>query len=90
MNLDTFRSIASEEISKNFIFFQAIGYMVVAIAFLLQPVMRWLCDRLNGAMRLLAADVFLLFSLLGTVNVWRGIWNLLNIYFLPGMFTSRN
>lgn len=61
----------------------AIGYMVVAIAFLLQPVMRWLCDRLNGAIRLLAADVFLLFSLLGTVNVWRGIWNLLNIYFLP-------
>ncbi|XP_017781763.1 PREDICTED: uncharacterized protein LOC108566416 isoform X2 [Nicrophorus vespilloides] len=60
-----------------------LGYMSVAVAFLMQPAMRWLCDRINGAARLFAADVFLLFSLFGTLNVWRGIWNLLNIYFLP-------
>lgn len=60
-----------------------LGYMSVAIAFLMQPAMKWLCDRLGGTMRLVVTDAFLLFAALGTVNVWRGIWNLLNIYFLP-------
>ncbi|RZC35421.1 uncharacterized protein BDFB_008748 [Asbolus verrucosus] len=60
-----------------------VGYTAVAIAFMLQPFMRWLCDRVTGVTRLLAADLFLILSLIGTVNVWRGIWNLLNIYLLP-------
>ncbi|XP_008197613.1 uncharacterized protein fusl isoform X1 [Tribolium castaneum] len=60
-----------------------VGYSAVAIAFMLQPLMRWLCDRITGFSRLLVADVFLILSLIGTVNVWRGIWNLLNIYLLP-------
>ncbi|GJQ80420.1 fusl [Trypoxylus dichotomus] len=60
-----------------------IGYVIVALAFMLQPGMRWICDRLTGAVRLLAADLFLIFSLCGTVNLWRGVWMLLNIYFLP-------
>lgn len=64
--------------------FQVLGYILVAVAFLLQPAMKWLCDRLQGAVRLVAVDVFLLLSLVATVNVWRGIWNLLNIYLLPG------
>ncbi|KAF5295362.1 hypothetical protein FQR65_LT01552 [Abscondita terminalis] len=59
------------------------GYSIVAMAFLLQPIMRWLCDRITGIPRIIAADIFLLFSFVGTVNVWRGIWNLLNIYFMP-------
>ncbi|KAJ8942216.1 hypothetical protein NQ314_010116 [Rhamnusium bicolor] len=61
-----------------------IGYTSVAVAFLLQPVMRYLCERFSGTPRLLIADFFILFGLFGTINVWRGIWNLLNIYFLPG------
>ncbi|KAF5285639.1 hypothetical protein FQA39_LY16545 [Lamprigera yunnana] len=60
-----------------------LGYTIVAIAFMIQPIMRWICDRITGIARLLVTDVFLFFSFLGTVNVWRGIWNLLNIYFLP-------
>ncbi|XP_044271732.1 uncharacterized protein LOC123015810 isoform X2 [Tribolium madens] len=60
-----------------------VGYSAVAIAFMLQPLMRWLCDRITGFIRLLVADIFLILSLIGTVNVWRGIWNLLNIYLLP-------
>lgn len=64
-------------------YFQIVGYSAVAIAFMLQPLMRWLCDRITGFSRLLVADIFLLLSLIGTVNVWRGIWNLLNIYLLP-------
>lgn len=60
-----------------------LGYASVAVAFILQPVMRYLCERFSGTPRLLIADVFILFALFGTINVWRGIWNLLNIYFLP-------
>jgi len=60
-----------------------LGYAAVALAFLMQPAMRWFCDRLEGAARLLVADLFLFFSFMGTVNVWRGIWNLLNMYFIP-------
>ncbi|XP_049823242.1 uncharacterized protein LOC109593929 isoform X1 [Aethina tumida] len=60
-----------------------IGYATVAVAFLLQPMLRWMCDRATGATRLIVADFFILFSFFGTVNVWRGIWNLLNLYFLP-------
>lgn len=63
---------------------QVLGYALVLLAFALQPLMRWVCDRLEGTSRLLAADMFLVFALMGTINVWRGIWNLLNIYFLPG------
>lgn len=54
------------------------------MAFLLQPIMRYLCEKLTGITRLLIADLFILFAFFGTVNVWRGIWNLLNMYFLPG------
>lgn len=72
-----------------FFAFQVIGYSIVAIAFLMQPAMRWLCDRLPSTPRLLVADLFLLFSLVSTINVWRGLWNLLNIYLLPGKVQSR-
>lgn len=46
--------------------------------------MRWICDRLNGILRIIIADVYILFALIGTINIWRGIWNLLDHYFLPG------
>uniref|UniRef100_A0A1L8D9T0 Putative conserved plasma membrane protein n=1 Tax=Nyssomyia neivai TaxID=330878 RepID=A0A1L8D9T0_9DIPT len=61
----------------------AIGYGIVFITFALQPVMRWACDRLTGIWRLLLAQIFLFFSFIGTVNAWRGIWQLLDNYFLP-------
>ncbi|GLV32535.1 fuseless [Carabus blaptoides fortunei] len=60
-----------------------LGYTIVAMAFSMQPAMRWLCDRCVGVTRVIVADAFLLFSVIGTINVWRGIWNLLDIYFLP-------
>lgn len=65
---------------------QAIGYGIVAVTFALQSLMKWACNRLTGAWRIAAADVFLLFSFVGTVNVWRGFWNLLDNYFLPGSY----
>jgi hypothetical protein len=66
--------------------FQIIGYAIVGITFSLQPVMKWACERLEGFWRVIVADIFLFFSFVGTVNVWRGIWGLLDIYFLPGRF----
>lgn len=72
--------------SDDFIFLltQVIGYGNVAITFALQPVMKWACDRLTGFWRVAVCDAFLFFSFIGTVNVWRGVWELLDIHFMPG------
>ncbi|XP_026462985.1 uncharacterized protein LOC113365685 isoform X2 [Ctenocephalides felis] len=61
----------------------ALGYGIVILTFSLQPIMRWTCARLEGFWRVLVADLFLFFSFIGTVNVWRSIWQLLDLYFLP-------
>lgn len=47
--------------------------------------MRYICARLQERLlaRLMVADSFLLLSFLGTVNVWRGIWNALDLWLLP-------
>lgn len=60
-----------------------IGYGVTGVTFSLQPLMRWACDRLTGIWRVIVADLFLFFSFIGTINVWRGVWQLLDFYFLP-------
>uniref|UniRef100_A0A182MCL9 Fuseless n=1 Tax=Anopheles culicifacies TaxID=139723 RepID=A0A182MCL9_9DIPT len=60
-----------------------IGYGVTGVTFSLQPLMRWTCDRLTGFWRVVVADMFLFFSFIGTINVWRGIWQALDTYFLP-------
>lgn len=72
-------------------FGQAIGYGIVAVTFALQSLMKWACDRLTGFRRVAVADLFLSFSFVGTVNVWRGVWQLLDFYFLPGkhLFTTK-
>lgn len=46
--------------------------------------MRWACDRLKGFWRVAAADIFLFLSFVGTVNVWRGVWQLCDLHFLKG------
>jgi Fuseless len=46
--------------------------------------MKWACERLDGVWRVAVADLFLFLSFVGTVNVWRGVWHLLDDYFLPG------
>lgn len=65
-------------------FEQAIGYGFVAVTFAMQSLMKWACDRLEGWKRLAAADIFLTFSFIGTINVWRGLWQLLDLYVLFG------
>ncbi|XP_046664319.1 uncharacterized protein LOC124357000 isoform X4 [Homalodisca vitripennis] len=61
----------------------AMGYFLVFATFATQPLMKALVSRIDGFWRILAVDIYLIFSFCGTVNVWRGVWNTLNIYFLP-------
>lgn len=67
-------------------FTQAIGYGIIAVTFALQPLMKWACERLKGVWRIAVVDVFLFLSFVGTANVWRSLWDILDIYFLPGKF----
>ncbi|XP_028156938.1 uncharacterized protein LOC114350361 isoform X2 [Ostrinia furnacalis] len=60
-----------------------VGYSVVIATFSLQAPIRWVTARLHGAPRLLLADVYHLVSFIATVNVWRGFWGMLDIYFFP-------
>ncbi|XP_072938735.1 uncharacterized protein fusl isoform X1 [Epargyreus clarus] len=60
-----------------------VGYALVVFTFALQAPMRWAAARLQGAARLLLADVYHFVSFIATVNVWRGVWGLLDIYFFP-------
>ncbi|XP_061729734.1 uncharacterized protein LOC133534580 isoform X2 [Cydia pomonella] len=60
-----------------------VGYALVVATFALQAPVRWAAARLHGAARLLLADVYHLVSFLATVNVWRGVWGLLDIYLFP-------
>ncbi|KAE8737715.1 hypothetical protein FOCC_FOCC016819, partial [Frankliniella occidentalis] len=59
-----------------------IGYCITIVAFSLQPCMMSVVQRMSGFSRVLVVDIYHLFSFFGTVNVWRGVWNLLNFYFL--------
>lgn len=89
------RSLSGLELNENSwihvsFFLQAIGYGFTAVTFSMQSLMKWACDRLTGWKRLVVADLFLAFSFIGTINVWRGIWQLLDIYCLPGKFSAPN
>ncbi|XP_034256969.1 uncharacterized protein LOC117654443 isoform X3 [Thrips palmi] len=61
-----------------------LGYCITIVAFSLQPCMMSVVQRMSGCCRVLVVDMYHLFSFVGTVNVWRGVWNLLNHYLLPG------
>ncbi|XP_046388176.1 uncharacterized protein LOC124157484 [Ischnura elegans] len=61
-----------------------LGYSIAVFVFSLQVPAVALCARLkHGFLRLVTADTFIFLSFCGTVNVWRGVWNLLNIHLLP-------
>ncbi|KAL1463511.1 hypothetical protein WDU94_015257 [Cyamophila willieti] len=59
-----------------------VGYTLVFSTFLLQPLVKRIVSKISGFWRVFIVDVYLLFSLCGTVNVWRGIWVTLDCYFL--------
>lgn len=63
-----------------------VGVSIIVATFGIQPVIREICNRVNGFWRILFADLFLLFASIGSVNVWRSIWIFYNVYFLEGQF----
>jgi hypothetical protein len=75
---------ASGFTNNRIFYFQVLGYIIVLLAFSLQSTLKSLCGRLVGFWRICVVDVYLFFSFCGTINVWRGVWLLLNTYFLPG------
>jgi hypothetical protein len=76
--------IVSGFTNNRIFYFQVLGYIIVLLAFSLQSTLKSLCGRLVGFWRVCVVDVYLFFSFCGTINVWRGVWLLLNSYFLPG------
>ncbi|XP_071454961.1 uncharacterized protein fusl [Hetaerina americana] len=63
-----------------------LGYSITIFVFSLQIPAQVLCARLKHSfLRLVTADTFIFLSFCGTVNVWRGVWNLLNLFLLPDL-----
>ncbi|XP_034098972.1 uncharacterized protein LOC117564365 [Drosophila albomicans] len=60
-----------------------IGYLTVFVTFIIQPLMRYVCRRINGILKLIICDIYYLMIFFGAVNAWRGIWNLLDVYLYP-------
>lgn len=60
-----------------------IGYVIVGITFVLQPFFSWMCEHSSGTLKLLLADTCYMMSFAGAVNVWRGVWMILDIYLYP-------
>ncbi|KAL3269665.1 hypothetical protein HHI36_008726, partial [Cryptolaemus montrouzieri] len=60
-----------------------LGYGIVTISFLMQSIIKWICEHLSKLPRLIFGDVFVIFAAIGTINTWRGMWDLLDYYFLP-------
>lgn len=59
------------------------GYIVVFSTFILNPLVHWMCKRIDGMMKLIFCDIYYFAEFFGAVNTWRGIWNLLDVYLYP-------
>ncbi|TMW54886.1 hypothetical protein DOY81_000119 [Sarcophaga bullata] len=60
-----------------------IGYITVFFTFILHPLVRWICKRIRGLIKLVFCDLYYFSEFFGAVNAWRGIWNLLDVYLYP-------
>jgi hypothetical protein len=54
------------------------------LAFALQAPLAAVCSRATGFWRIVVMDAFTAIAYVGSVNVWRGLWNLYDIYLFPG------
>lgn len=82
---DIFYDPSWEGHNSFFLIFKVVGYGLAIATFALQEPMRWLTAKVHGAPRLLLADVYNLVSFIATVNIWRGMWGLMDEYCFPGM-----
>ncbi|RXG56830.1 Deoxyuridine 5'-triphosphate nucleotidohydrolase [Armadillidium vulgare] len=61
-----------------------IGLTVSVIAFFLQIIMIYCLKRMQkGFWKIMIEDLYNTFCFIGSVSIWRGFWNLLNIYLYP-------
>lgn len=58
---------------------QLIGYLLSLICFASEHAVGLMCEKFNEQ-RIFIHDCFMVFCLLATVNVWRGLWGLLDFY----------
>ena len=59
------------------------------LSFVLQAPLAAFCSRVTGFWRVAVMDMFTAFAYVGSVNVWRGLWNLYDIYLFPGAPTEQ-
>lgn len=57
-----------------------LGYGIVFITFLLQPVMKVLIKKYHHWRRLVIIDIYVVISFCGTINIWRGMWAVYDEY----------
>ncbi|EFX65689.1 hypothetical protein DAPPUDRAFT_65344 [Daphnia pulex] len=60
-----------------------LGYSTSLLAFALQAPLAAVCSRATGFWRIVVMDAFTAIAYVGSVNVWRGLWNLYDIYLFP-------
>ncbi|XP_060528730.1 uncharacterized protein LOC132703474 isoform X2 [Cylas formicarius] len=59
------------------------SYVLIAWVFLAQNTVERICNELDGISKLVVADFYMLLAFVGVICTWRGIWGLINIYFIP-------
>lgn len=66
-----------------------LGYSTSLLSFALQAPLASFCSRVTGFWRVVVMDMFTAVAYVGSVNVWRGLWNLYDLYLLPGALTEQ-
>ncbi|XP_076060917.1 transmembrane protein fuseless [Oratosquilla oratoria] len=68
-----------------------LGLAVVVVVFMAQLAMIPCLRRLSkGVCKVLVEDIYHTICFVGAINIWRGVWNLLNIYLFPDMYVVSN
>jgi len=67
-----------------------IGFCIAIISFLFQPIARHFCKKLPQWTKLAVADIYIFFAEVGAINLWRGIWYLMDIHLYPDDPTVSN
>ncbi|XP_050297774.1 uncharacterized protein LOC126737102 isoform X2 [Anthonomus grandis grandis] len=60
-----------------------LGIIIVGLVYRLQNFFKTLCAKLTGVPKIIAADTYIVMSILATILYWRGIWSLSIIYIIP-------
>jgi len=60
------------------------GYLIALFSFTLQSPLADFCTKVKGFWRIAIMNLYTAIFYVGTVNIWRGIWMLYDIYLLPG------